>query len=469
MKPQVFLMFIYVSSGLLLLRLLFLAVTNLPLDCEEAQYWYWSKNFDWGYFSKPPMVSWLISLTTFLGGDTVFAIRASAPILHLGTALMVHLLAQRAMSAQKATYAALIYLTFPGTFFSCFLMTTDVPMLFFSSITLYCMWRSYEDNQLRNWGAAGFFLGLSLLSKYIAIFSLIGFLGFLVLFCRYKITSVRFFFMLGICFVVLFPNLLWQFENDLLTFYHTAHSNIAFHAYGAHFNITKALEYIMGQAILYGPLFFLAFFQKKVWICKKKKSVFYHFFIWPIFLTMIFQALMSKINLNWGVFMSLGAVLLISYQMDLKWLRWIFRTNLCLGFLILVLLVDYETTAKRFGIQYKGHQYHSVLKELESTNKKDFSKNQPHLIVGHRCLASLGSFYGSYESVNKWFLKGFPHDHFEKISPFQINKNYPGCFLIYTGQDETAFKSFFKKIKKVAYIKEKPLLLAEDFIGTETA
>ena len=28
---------------------------------DEAQYWSWSRSFDWGYFTKPPMVAWVIA------------------------------------------------------------------------------------------------------------------------------------------------------------------------------------------------------------------------------------------------------------------------------------------------------------------------------------------------------------------------------------------------------------------------
>src|SRR5215510_533453 len=35
------------------------ATTDLVLD--EAQYWTWSRALDFGYFSKPPMIAWVIA------------------------------------------------------------------------------------------------------------------------------------------------------------------------------------------------------------------------------------------------------------------------------------------------------------------------------------------------------------------------------------------------------------------------
>jgi len=43
------------------------AVTDLVFD--EAQYWSWSRELDLGYFSKPPLLAWLIRGTSELCGQ----------------------------------------------------------------------------------------------------------------------------------------------------------------------------------------------------------------------------------------------------------------------------------------------------------------------------------------------------------------------------------------------------------------
>ena len=62
-----------------------IAVINTPLElsADEAQYWLWSKNLSWGYFSKPPLIAWLINLSNLIFGDYDFAVRLLAPVLHL--------------------------------------------------------------------------------------------------------------------------------------------------------------------------------------------------------------------------------------------------------------------------------------------------------------------------------------------------------------------------------------------------
>src|SRR5437660_520247 len=44
---------------------------NCPLDLapDEAHYWDWSRDLDWNYYSKGPLVAWLIRASCELFGD----------------------------------------------------------------------------------------------------------------------------------------------------------------------------------------------------------------------------------------------------------------------------------------------------------------------------------------------------------------------------------------------------------------
>src|SRR6266511_2408846 len=61
------------AIGLILLaavlRFLYLAL-DCPLDLspDEAHYWDWSRHLDWSYYSKGPLVAWLIRLSRELFG-----------------------------------------------------------------------------------------------------------------------------------------------------------------------------------------------------------------------------------------------------------------------------------------------------------------------------------------------------------------------------------------------------------------
>src|SRR5436189_3014913 len=84
--------------GAAVLHVVYLA-TNCPLDLapDEAHYWDWSRHLDWSYYSKGPLVAYLIRAGVEVAGpwsmahtgDLMFAIRLPAVV--CGTSLLVAL------------------------------------------------------------------------------------------------------------------------------------------------------------------------------------------------------------------------------------------------------------------------------------------------------------------------------------------------------------------------------------------
>ena len=68
------------------LRRALTALQSVPLSMDEAQYWIWSRDLALGYFSKPPLLAWLISATAAMCGDGEVCVRLSSPALHAATA-----------------------------------------------------------------------------------------------------------------------------------------------------------------------------------------------------------------------------------------------------------------------------------------------------------------------------------------------------------------------------------------------
>src|SRR5437016_13297078 len=102
------------------LRLLWLVYQPADLYPDEAQYWFWAQHLALGYYSKPPRVAWLIALTTGLFGESEFAIRLSAPLLHAGTAIFVYAIGRRLYNSHIALWSALGYASLPGASVSSF-------------------------------------------------------------------------------------------------------------------------------------------------------------------------------------------------------------------------------------------------------------------------------------------------------------------------------------------------------------
>ena len=66
---------------LLAVRLVALRYNATDLFFDEAQYWSWSLEPAFGYYSKPPLIAWIIGAATAVCGTSEFCIRLPAPLL----------------------------------------------------------------------------------------------------------------------------------------------------------------------------------------------------------------------------------------------------------------------------------------------------------------------------------------------------------------------------------------------------
>src|SRR3954464_1613487 len=130
-----------IVGALTVLRIVVLIATPLQLYPDEAQYWWWAQTPDWGYFSKPPLIAWIIWLTTGLS-DAEWAIRLASPLLHAATAVMVFAIRRTAYDARVGFWSVLAYATLPGISYSSALISTDVPLLLCWSVALYSFLRA---------------------------------------------------------------------------------------------------------------------------------------------------------------------------------------------------------------------------------------------------------------------------------------------------------------------------------------
>ena len=73
-----------VVAALVVFRLALLPFAQAEVFVDEAQYWLWGQELDFGYYSKPPMIGWLLrGVTELAGSDSAFWLRAPAAVLQV--------------------------------------------------------------------------------------------------------------------------------------------------------------------------------------------------------------------------------------------------------------------------------------------------------------------------------------------------------------------------------------------------
>ena len=75
---------------LLLLKIVALNFTTFNLFGDEAQYWLWSKDIDFGYFSKPPFLSWIIRVYTEIFGSSFVLLKLLPSFVYLLVAWSIY-------------------------------------------------------------------------------------------------------------------------------------------------------------------------------------------------------------------------------------------------------------------------------------------------------------------------------------------------------------------------------------------
>ncbi len=293
--------------------------TPTELGPDEAQYWLWSQHLAWGYSSKPPMIAWLIALTTHFGGDGEAWIRLSAPILHAGTALVVMALAQRLYGTAAGLWAVLIYSLMPGVQLSAGLISTDAPLLLFWSLGLWFYLNLRERGRISDAIGLGVALGLATLSKYAAVYFL---LGVALDVARHR--TVRrtveggSWTALFLAFaIVIAPNLIWNAQHGFAALAHTADNA----NWGAKqlFNFKEALSFAGEQFGVFGPIPFVLL----LWALLTRARPEHRWlkgFIWPVLLLVLVQAFISRAHANWaGVAYAAAPVLVAGLIVERRW------------------------------------------------------------------------------------------------------------------------------------------------------
>jgi 4-amino-4-deoxy-L-arabinose transferase-like glycosyltransferase len=114
-------------GALLALRLAAIYAAKIDLVLDEAQYWTWSRELAFGYFSKPPMIAWVIRVASAVCGDGEVCIRSASPVLYTLASLMLYLTGRALFNARVGFWSAIVFATIPGLSYSSLLITTDVP------------------------------------------------------------------------------------------------------------------------------------------------------------------------------------------------------------------------------------------------------------------------------------------------------------------------------------------------------
>ncbi|MDC0191861.1 glycosyltransferase family 39 protein [Alphaproteobacteria bacterium] len=438
--------FIFLSLSLLV-KLIAIYLTNFDLFGDEAQYWIWSQSLDFGYYSKPPFVAWVISFFTFFLGNSFVIIKLIPIIFYIISGYVVYLLSLELFNNknQAALTAASFYLM-PAVSFSSFILSTDVFLIFFWSLSLLFFLKSITNPLKINFFILGIFVGISFLTKYAAVYFLISTLVLIFLDKKtrtvfiYKLTNLLIF--IGSLLLVLLPNIIWNNNVGWITLLHTSENAGLDRTI---INLYQGFEFIFSQTLMLSPILFVIFIFTIKKITFSFQTKFLLSFSIPIFLIVLLESVLVRANANWAAVALVSFFILMINQVFESLKKIIFINNIfnfvfCLVFYLLVA----SSSSLSFFDRINGIS--SFAKLIDEKHLKDIEK----LVVEDRMLYSNLSYIFRNSKIKMYM----PHNPKNKISNhFQmsdpLNENFEEDFLFIGNESQLGYLKKNKKIKKI--------------------
>lgn len=335
---------------------------------DEGHYWDWSRHLDWSYYSKGPLIAWIIRAGCELFGDSAIATNGTLmpalrlPAVFCGAGLLagMYLLTyQTYRSDRLALGVILVALTLPAVALCSIVMTIDAPFLCCWCWALVFGRWAIVDGKSWAWPAAGLLVALGILAKYTMALWLMSAGLFLLFTPTYRsiLFSVGFWVMVVVSALSALPILYWNSQNDWVTFRHVAvQSGVVEGKDSTGIRWFGPIEYALGQCLVLLGFWFIvwvaALIRYRPWANESPGTTYLWWMSVPTFLVFAVSSVRASGQLNWPVAAYLaGAVLVAGRLSELLGnesarrgvIRFVLRATIVVGAILTIMAHDTRT------------------------------------------------------------------------------------------------------------------------------
>jgi 4-amino-4-deoxy-L-arabinose transferase-like glycosyltransferase len=445
---------VLVLAALLAVRVVALAFNATDLFFDEAQYWTWSQEPAFGYYSKPPLIAWIIAGSTSLCGDSEFCIRLPSPVLHTMTALMLFWLASRLYGPREGFWSGVVFAMLPGVAFSANIISTDVPLLLFWAMALYAL---YVLMDTRSWWAAlllGISLGFGLNAKYAMGYFVLCTLVYAIATPAHRslLAEPRWWAAIIIAVGLITPNLLWNVDNGFATLDHTVdNANWS----GPLFRPDKAVEFFAAQFGLFGPILFVSLliisYRGFAGRLSEPDRLLLAFAL-PVILIVIAQSFISRAHANWAAVSYVAATPLVVATMFRDGARGWFHAALAIHVAVMTIIVASFVLAGSFTLPGGKDPFVRTLgwKEIAVQVRRELTAGtaagRPYrtVVATNRALTAELLYYlrTTPVPITAWRSGERPKDHFQLTRPFTKGSPEPVLLVAIDAPPNDVWQTF---------------------------
>ncbi|MCF8363298.1 MAG: glycosyltransferase family 39 protein [Prolixibacteraceae bacterium] len=347
----------YVGLFIFVVQNIFSAATT-GVHFDEAYYWLYSQQPALGYFDHPPVVSLLIFIGRNLMGGTMGLRLMTVVLSTISITLlwdMIKTYGNRPLLFWSIIYA--IFLIHPYSFVA----TPDAPLFFFSILFFYSYKKFLEKSSFANIFLLALSTSLMIYSKYHGV--LVA--GFVILSNLKLLKEKRFWYYALLVIVFLTPHLIWQYNNDWVSFkYHLIDRQ------NTPYSFLLSVEYIVVEFFLMGG--FISWLLLPKMFGKKPQNEWEKGLKWMgigILVFFLFSTSGGRYEAHWTLVATIPLVIL-SYSTLCKtnrWNQWIHTSGAVTLFLIItariVLTTSIANNVKAFSL---FHGWDKDARELQA-------------------------------------------------------------------------------------------------------
>ncbi len=304
-KSYIYVLFIFLTF-LSIFRVVYILNSPFDLSPDEAHYWEWSRRLDLSYYSKGPLIAYLIYIGTYFFGDTVLGVSFFAIVFSFLSSFFLFLAGKELYDTKTGVVAGVAYQIIPLFSIYGVLFTIDSPFIFFWILSIFLFLKSLNlckpSNKSGNiilWILLGISIGLGLLAKYsMAFFYICAFLYMIFHKEKRKLLFTKNPYVSFLISMLLFlPVIIWNAKNNWVTLRHTAGQ--AHTSDGLQFQIKDFIEFIGSQFGVITPLLLIIIIYSLFLYRKKETGNFLFWFSIPVLVFFILKSIQGKVQGNW--------------------------------------------------------------------------------------------------------------------------------------------------------------------------
>ena len=282
---------------------------SVELGNDEVYYWTYPLHMQMNYFDHPPVVAWLMRITTLnmLFQQEIF-LRLGAIIGAAAGTWLSYSIGKKIKNERTGWFAALLFNTsvYSSVIAGLFILPDSPQVVFWLlCIRLALNFTADENNampSIKTWIFWGICTGICTMCKVHGIFLWVGLGLYLLVYNRKLLTQKGLYISIIITAFIISPIFIWNWQNDFVTWqYHS--SRVAVHTLS--FDKDSFIQAVTGQIAYNNPLNFLVIVLAIIYYRKQKsfqqpKKMMLYFLALPLIITVTLMSMFNTILPHWS-------------------------------------------------------------------------------------------------------------------------------------------------------------------------